>query len=130
LSCWLHRKGANGGRQVDAGDYHVEMVAKDTSLAVYLNDDNDKPVEAKGYKVTGIFVVGGKPQRIELKPESVCARKVPVRNITDSTHAAGVAVHRSQTPGTLGGRLPHQARWWNCDSPLRLILHANCGRHD
>ena len=23
-------KGPNGGRQVDAGDYHVEMVAKDT----------------------------------------------------------------------------------------------------
>ena len=57
-------------RQVDAGDYHVEMVAKDTSLVVYLNDDNDKPVDAKGHKATGIFVVDGKPQRIELKPES------------------------------------------------------------
>ena len=34
------------------------------------NDDKDKPVDAKGFKATGIFVVGGKPQRIELKPES------------------------------------------------------------
>ena len=46
------------------------MVAKDTSLAVYLNDDKDKPIDAAGYKAIGIFVVGGKPQRIELKPES------------------------------------------------------------
>ena len=46
------------------------MVAKDASLTVYLNDDNDRPVDAKGYKAIGIFVVGGKPQRIELKAES------------------------------------------------------------
>ena len=36
-------KGPNGGPQVDAGDYHVEMVAKDTALTVYLHDENDKP---------------------------------------------------------------------------------------
>ena len=63
-------KGANGGPQVDAGDYHVEMVAKETSLTVYVNDKKDQPVDAKGFKATGIFVVAGKPQRIELKPES------------------------------------------------------------
>jgi len=63
-------KGANGGPQVDAGDYHVEMVAKGTQLTVYLSDDKDKPVDAKGFKATGIFVVGGKPQRIELKTET------------------------------------------------------------
>jgi hypothetical protein len=63
-------KGPNGGRQVDAGDYHVEMVAKDTALSIYLHDENDKPIDAKGYKATGIFVVGGKPQRIELKADS------------------------------------------------------------
>jgi hypothetical protein len=63
-------KGKNGGRQVDAGSYHVELVAKDKTLAVYISDDNDKPVDAKGFKATGIFVVSGKPQRIELKPET------------------------------------------------------------
>ena len=63
-------KGPNGGPQVDAGDYHVEMVTKDTALTVYLHDENDKPVDAKGHKATGIFVVGGKPQRIELKADS------------------------------------------------------------
>jgi hypothetical protein len=63
-------KGAHGGRQVDAGDYHVEMVAKDTTLAVYIRDQNSKPVDAKGYNATGIFVVAGKPQRIELKHDA------------------------------------------------------------
>ena len=72
INAWAHgpNKGPNGGMQVDAGDYHVEMVAKDTSLTVYLHDDKDKPIDAKGYKATGIFVVNGKPQRIELKANS------------------------------------------------------------
>lgn len=63
-------KGHHGGPQVDAGDYHVELVAQDTALAVYLNNDRNEPVDAKGYKATGIFVVAGKPQRIELQHES------------------------------------------------------------
>jgi hypothetical protein len=63
-------KGANGGPQVDAGDYHVEMVAKGTTLTIYLNTDKDKPVDAKGHKATGLFVVAGKPQRIELSHEA------------------------------------------------------------
>ena len=63
-------KGKNGGRQVDAGSYHVELVTKDSTLAVYISDDNDVPVDAKGFKATGIFVVSGKAQRIELKPET------------------------------------------------------------
>jgi hypothetical protein len=63
-------KGKNGGRQVDAGSYHVELVAKDKTLAVYISDANGAPVDAKGFKATGIFVVGGKAQRIELKPDS------------------------------------------------------------
>jgi len=62
-------KGPHGGIQVDAGDYHVELVANDRAVAVYLRDENDKPVDAKGGKATGIFVINGKPQRIELVPE-------------------------------------------------------------
>jgi hypothetical protein len=63
-------KGKNGGRQVDAGSYHVELVAKDKALAVYISDESDKPVDAMGFKATGIFVVGGEAQRIELASES------------------------------------------------------------
>ena len=62
-------KGPNGGRKVDAGDYHVEMVAKDTTLSVYLNTDQDQAVDVKDHKAIGVFVVSGKSQRIELKPD-------------------------------------------------------------
>jgi len=64
------RKGPNGGPQVDAGGYHVELVAKDTTLTVHLHDESDKPIDAKGHKAIGIFVVEGKPHRIELVPET------------------------------------------------------------
>jgi hypothetical protein len=61
--------GPNGGRQVDAGDYHVEVVAKGTTLDVFLRDhDSDKAVMSQGFKGTAIFVVGGKSQRIPLTP--------------------------------------------------------------
>jgi hypothetical protein len=63
-------KGPNGGAPVDAGNYHVEIVAKDTALTVFLHDENERPIDAKGYKATGIFVVNGKPERIELKADS------------------------------------------------------------
>jgi len=67
---WGHGtdRGPQGGVRVDAGNYHVEAVAKDTSLSVYLYDERNNPVDATGARATGIFVVGGKSQRIELKP--------------------------------------------------------------
>jgi hypothetical protein len=46
------------------------MVVKDTSLSVYINDDQVKPIDAKGFKATGIFVVRGKAQRVVLVPQS------------------------------------------------------------
>jgi hypothetical protein len=64
-------KGPNGGAQADAGDYHVELVTKGTGVTVYLHDGkSEKPVDAKGHKGVGTFVVGGKAQRIELAPEA------------------------------------------------------------
>ncbi len=60
--------GANGGVQADAGNYHVEIVAKGAVLDVYLRDQNDKAVNADGHKGTAIFVVEGKAQRLPLTP--------------------------------------------------------------
>lgn len=42
----------NGGVAVEAGTYHVELVAKDKSLTIYVNGHDDKPVEVKGAKAT------------------------------------------------------------------------------
>jgi hypothetical protein len=61
-------KGPNGGRVVDAGHYHVELVVQPAEVAVYLTDGADKPVTATGFKGTAMLVADGKPQRITLEP--------------------------------------------------------------
>lgn len=60
--------GANGGAQVDAGSYHVEVLPDGTTLQVFLRDHSDKEVASAGFKGMAIFVVGGRPQRIPLTP--------------------------------------------------------------
>lgn len=60
--------GRNGGRITDAGKYHVELVAKDKTVEVYLLDGSEKPVPANGFKANATLVVGGKPARVTLAP--------------------------------------------------------------
>jgi hypothetical protein len=60
--------GKFGGRVTDAGKYHVEMVAKDKTLDVYVLDNSEKPLPATGFKGIAILVVNGKPARITLAP--------------------------------------------------------------
>lgn len=60
-------KGPHGGRIVDAGTYHVELVAKDNTVDVFLTHEGDKPVSAAGFKGTAILVVDGKAQRVVLE---------------------------------------------------------------
>jgi hypothetical protein len=62
-------KGPNGGRVVEAGAYHVELVATQHDVEVYVTDTDDKPVPSVGFKGTAILVVDGKPQRIALQPD-------------------------------------------------------------
>lgn len=60
--------GHNGGPQVDAGSFHLEVVPQGKMLRVFLRDHGDKSVDTKGFKGTAIFVIDGKPQRITLTP--------------------------------------------------------------
>lgn len=60
-------KGPNGGQVADVGDYHVELVAKQNVVEVFVRDGSDKPVATTGFKGTAILVVDGKPQRITLE---------------------------------------------------------------
>jgi hypothetical protein len=69
LPAYAHEpKASHGGRVAEAGPYHVELVAKDTAIEVFLIDENDKPVDPKGFKGVAIFTVGGKAERITLAP--------------------------------------------------------------
>jgi hypothetical protein len=62
------RKGPNGGDLVDAGAYHIEVMAKDTTLDVFISDNIDRPVSAAGFKALAIIVIDGKTQRVALQP--------------------------------------------------------------
>lgn len=60
--------GKNGGQVTDAGKYHVELVAKDSTVEVYVLDGSENPVPATGFKGTAILVADGKPTRVTLAP--------------------------------------------------------------
>jgi hypothetical protein len=61
-------KGPNGGRVVEAGEYHVELVAAKDTVDVFLTDSADKPVAPTGFKALAILAIGGKSARITLEP--------------------------------------------------------------
>ena len=60
-------KGKRGGHVVDAGDFHVELVAKGSAVEVYVAHHDDKPVALGGYKGLAILLIDGKSQRIVLE---------------------------------------------------------------
>lgn len=61
-------EGKNGGVVVDAGDFHVELVAKQDVIDIYIGDEDEKPISVAGYKALAIFAVAGKSQRVALEP--------------------------------------------------------------
>jgi hypothetical protein len=61
-------KSRHGGRIVDAGPYHAELVANDRAIEIFLLGHDDKPVDPRGFKGVAILNVEGKAQRITLAP--------------------------------------------------------------
>ena len=61
-------KGPNGGRLVEAGDYHMELFTRNGVVDVNVMDHDNKPTPTKGYKGIVILSVQGKSQRIVLEP--------------------------------------------------------------
>lgn len=60
--------GPNGGKLVDAGDMHVELVTKGKQVVVFVTDARETPVPAAAYKGLAVLIIDGKPQRIPLAP--------------------------------------------------------------
>ena len=61
-------KGPHGGRIVEASNYHVELVTKDSLIEVFLTDAADKAVMPAGFKGVAVLVSGGKSVRVQLEP--------------------------------------------------------------
>lgn len=57
------------GRIVHAGSYHIELVAKGTSIAAFLLGHDEKPLPSKGHQGVAILVVDGKSLRCRSQPE-------------------------------------------------------------
>ena len=61
------RKGPNGGRILDAGSFHVELVGKGSNVEVYITDQVGKPVATLDMRGVAMLSVLGKSQRVELE---------------------------------------------------------------
>lgn len=93
-------KGKHGGQQTDAGNYHVEAVARGNTLEVFVTDHGEKPVSTKGFKGTAVLVVNGKAQRISLAPKgdnvligtSPVELKAPLRGAVQITNDSNETV--------------------------------------
>jgi hypothetical protein len=62
-------KGPNGGRVVEAGSNHIELIVNANAVDVFVTDASDKPVLVNGFKGVAIFTNSGKVQRIVLEPK-------------------------------------------------------------
>jgi hypothetical protein len=60
--------GVHGGRQTDASIFHVEVVAKDTLLVVYLVDHAAHEVSTAGFQGVAIIDSDGTTLSIPLEP--------------------------------------------------------------
>jgi hypothetical protein len=63
------RSGPNGGQVVDAGQYHLELVAEQSKLTIFLSDADDKPVAAAGSSGRAIIQFDGKVTTIRLEAD-------------------------------------------------------------
>lgn len=92
-------KGKNGGQQADAGNYHVEVVARGNTLDVFVTDHSEVAVQTKGFKGTAILVVQGKAQRITLAPrgENILTGTSPVELSTPIRGAVQITNAENQT---------------------------------
>lgn len=60
--------GPNKGQVRDAGKYHLELVAADGRLTVFVTDGKHRPVATDGASATAIVLSGKNQIKISLKP--------------------------------------------------------------
>ena len=56
----------HGGHEVEAGKYHIELVAKDKDLTLYVRDQGDKPVDSKSIKASANVLSGKDKASVDL----------------------------------------------------------------
>lgn len=63
-------KSLHGGQSLAAGPYHLELVAKDGELLLYVSDHSDKPISTEGAKAKATIQQGFEKanEQVELVP--------------------------------------------------------------
>ncbi|MBX9588641.1 MAG: hypothetical protein K2X43_05005 [Hyphomonadaceae bacterium] len=70
-------KGQHGGQVVMAGHDHLELVAKDGELTLYIRGEDNKPESAKGAVASATVLSQGKQEviKLELQGDSILTGK-------------------------------------------------------
>lgn len=63
-------KGPNGGIVADVPGGHAELVESPSELAVYLTDEDSKPLSSDKASAKATVLAGGKTETLELAPAS------------------------------------------------------------
>lgn len=63
-----HAAGPNGGKIGELGNTHVELVARDGELRLYVLDAQDRPTSARGASGSAIVQAGGRNQTLRFEP--------------------------------------------------------------
>jgi len=100
-SAWSTDK--HGGHEVQAGEFHVELVVKDKDLTIYVRDQADKPIDTKTVKATASVLSGRDKATVELAPAGEALKG-------SAPFAVGKQAKIVVTFGVAGGR-SEQARF-------------------
>lgn len=60
----------HGGKLVESGHHHLEIVAKDGALEVYVEGEDGKPEDLAAAKATATVLSEGKAETIQLAPDA------------------------------------------------------------
>lgn len=62
-----HARGPNGGQVNEIGTTHVELVARDGELRLFVLDAQDRPISARGATGSAIVQAGGRQQTLRFE---------------------------------------------------------------
>jgi nitrogen fixation protein FixH len=63
-----HGHSHKGGQEQKIGAYEAELVVKGKEISLYINDKNDKPVDAKAFKASAEVLAKDGKKTVELLP--------------------------------------------------------------
>ena len=67
--------GKHGGKVVESGHHHLEVVTKDGTIEIYVEGEDGKPEDVKDAKAKATILSEGKKEDVVLSPDTANALK-------------------------------------------------------